>query len=79
MLWIACHLPRLPLELFVSPTPEPFAVAQGRYIAACDKKALARGVRVCARCKTGSILGRLLAAPRTRGHCRRPVRMMPTF
>ena len=45
MLWIACHLPRLPLELFVSPTPEPFAVAQGRYIAACDKKALARGVR----------------------------------
>jgi protein ImuB len=45
MLWIACHLPRLPLELFASPTPEPFAVAEGRLIAACDKKALARGVR----------------------------------
>ncbi len=45
MLWIACHLPRLPLELFASPTPEPFAVAQGRRIAACDNKALARGVR----------------------------------
>jgi protein ImuB len=45
MLWIACHLPRLPLELFASPTPEPFAVADGRRIAACDNKALARGVR----------------------------------
>lgn len=46
MLWIACHLPRLPLELFVSLTPEPFAVAEGRRIAVCDNKALARGVRI---------------------------------
>lgn len=45
MQWIACHLPKLPLDIFASPTPEPFAVSEGRLIAACDKKAVSRGVR----------------------------------
>ena len=47
MLWIAVHLPRLPLEVFLcgSPTLEPFAVADGPFVLACDGKAQARGVR----------------------------------
>jgi protein ImuB len=47
MLWIAIHLPHLPVELLTrgSSSPEPLAVADGRQLADCDPKAAARGVR----------------------------------
>jgi len=47
MLWIALHLPELPLEALLrgSPSPEAWAVAERHYVAACDGKACARGVR----------------------------------
>lgn len=50
MLWIALHLPRLPLEIFANSvaypsTPEPFAVAEAQRIAMCDSQAYARGVK----------------------------------
>ena len=47
MLWVAIHLPQLPLEIFLrgTPAPEPFAVADNRgFILACDRKAALRGV-----------------------------------
>jgi len=46
-MWIALRLPRLPLEIFLrgSSTPEPFAVEERHQVFACDRKALARGVR----------------------------------
>jgi len=46
-MWIAVRLPQLPLEIFLrgSSTPEPFAVEERHRILACDRKALARGVR----------------------------------
>ncbi len=46
-MWIAIRLPRLPLEIFLrgSSTPEPFAVEERHCVFACDRKALARGVR----------------------------------
>ena len=46
MLWIALHLPQLPLETFLrgSLLSEPFAVADGQRLVACDRKAAARGV-----------------------------------
>jgi protein ImuB len=47
MLWIAIHLPHLPVELLTrgSSSPEPLAVADGRRLVDCDPKAAARGVR----------------------------------
>jgi len=47
MLWIALRFPQLPLEIFLrgTPTPEPFAVAHGHALLACDRKAALRGVR----------------------------------
>lgn len=47
MLWIALHLPELPLEALArgSPLPETCAVAERHRIIACDGKALARGVK----------------------------------
>jgi protein ImuB len=46
-LWIALHLPNLPLEALTRAlaTPEPQAVVAHHCIVACDGKALARGVR----------------------------------
>jgi protein ImuB len=46
-MWIAIRLPQLPLEIFLrgSSTPEPFAVEEQHRVFACDRKALARGVR----------------------------------
>ena len=46
MLWIALHLPQLPLEAFQRglPSPEPCAVAERQRILACDAKAAARGL-----------------------------------
>jgi protein ImuB len=46
MLWIALHLPELPLEALArgSPLPEACAVAERHRIVACDGKARARGV-----------------------------------
>jgi protein ImuB len=46
-MWIALRLPQLPLEIFLrgSSTPEPFAVEERHRVFACDRKALARGVR----------------------------------
>ncbi|MGB5080861.1 MAG: DNA polymerase Y family protein, partial [Burkholderiales bacterium] len=46
-MWIALRLLRLPLEIFLrgSSTPEPFAVEERHRVIACDRKALARGVR----------------------------------
>src|SRR2546430_8148756 len=46
-MWIAIRLPRLPLEIFLrgSSTPEPFALEERHCVFACDRKALARGVR----------------------------------
>lgn len=40
-------MPQLPLEIFLrgTPTPEPFAVADGHVLVACDHKAALRGVR----------------------------------
>jgi protein ImuB len=47
-MWIAARLPQLPLEIFLrgSSTPEPFAVEERHRVFACDRKALARGVRI---------------------------------
>jgi len=47
MLWIALHLPELPLEALArgSPLPEACAVAERHRIIACDGKARARGVK----------------------------------
>ena len=47
MLWIALHLPQLPLEAFQRglPSPEPRAVAERQRILVCDGKAAARGLR----------------------------------
>ena len=47
MLWIALHLPQLPLEAFQRglPSPEPCAVAERQRILVCDGKAAARGLR----------------------------------
>ena len=47
MLWIALHLPELPLEALLrgSPSPEAWAVAEHHRIVACDGKARSRGVR----------------------------------
>jgi protein ImuB len=47
MLWIALHLPQLPLEAFQRglPSPEPCAVAERQRLLACDAKAAARGLR----------------------------------
>ena len=47
MLWIALHLPELPLEALLrgSPLPEAWAVVEHHRIVACDGKARARGVR----------------------------------
>ncbi|MBE0622709.1 MAG: DNA polymerase Y family protein [Burkholderiales bacterium] len=47
MLWIALHLPQLPLEAFQRglPSPEPRAVAERQRILVCDAKAAARGLR----------------------------------
>jgi protein ImuB len=47
MLWIAIHLPQLPLEAFQRglPSPEPRAVAERQRILVCDAKAAARGLR----------------------------------
>jgi protein ImuB len=47
MLWIALHLPQLPVELLTrgSLSPEPLAVVEGRRLVACDPRACARGVR----------------------------------
>lgn len=47
-MWIAIHLPHLPLEIFSrgSSTPEPLAVEEQHRILACDRKAAARGVRL---------------------------------
>jgi protein ImuB len=47
MLWIALHLPQLPLEAFQRglPSPEPRAVAARQRILVCDAKAAARGLR----------------------------------
>jgi protein ImuB len=46
-MWIAIRLPQLPLEIFLrgSSTPEPFALEERHCVFACDRKALARGVR----------------------------------
>jgi protein ImuB len=46
-LWIALHLPQLPLEAFQRglPSPEPCAVAERQRLLACDAKAAARGLR----------------------------------
>jgi protein ImuB len=46
-MWIAVRLPQLPLEIFLrgSSTPEPFAVEERHRVFACDRKALARGIR----------------------------------
>jgi protein ImuB len=46
-MWIAIRLPRLPLEIFLrgSSAPEPFALEERHRVFACDRKALARGVR----------------------------------
>ena len=48
MLWIALHLPQLPLEAFQRglPSPEPRAITERQRILACDAKAAARGLRV---------------------------------
>jgi protein ImuB len=48
MLWIAIHLPELPLEALLrgSPLPEACAVAERHRIIACDGKARARGVKL---------------------------------
>jgi protein ImuB len=45
-MWIAIRLPQLPLEIFLrgSSTPEPFAIEERHCVAACDRKAAARGV-----------------------------------
>jgi len=62
-MWIAIRLPRLPLEIFLrgSSTPEPFALEERHCVFACDRKALARGVR------TGMAVSAALAlAPRLR-------------
>jgi protein ImuB len=47
MLWIAIHLPHLPVELLTrgASPPEPLAVVDGRRIVDCDARAAARGVR----------------------------------
>jgi protein ImuB len=47
MLWIALHLPQLPLEAFQRglPSPEPCAVAERQRLLVCDAKASARGLR----------------------------------
>ena len=44
MLWVAIHLPQLPLEIFLrgTPAPEPFAVAANLQVFACDSKAVHR-------------------------------------
>jgi len=46
-MWIAIHLPQLPLEAFQRglPSPEPRAVAERQRILVCDAKAAARGLR----------------------------------
>jgi len=46
-LWIALHLPQLPLEAFQRglPSPEPCAVAERQRLLVCDAKAGARGLR----------------------------------
>jgi protein ImuB len=47
MLWIALHLPQLPLEAFQRglPSPEPCAVSERQRLLVCDAKAAARGLR----------------------------------
>ncbi|MBI2961045.1 MAG: DNA polymerase Y family protein, partial [Betaproteobacteria bacterium] len=47
MLWIALHLPQLPLDTLLrgAALPEPFAIAQGQRVLACERKAALRGVR----------------------------------
>ena len=47
MLWIALHLPQLPLETFQRglPSPEPCAIAERQRLLTCDAKAAARGLR----------------------------------
>jgi len=47
MLWIAIHLPQLPLEALLRGAllPDACAVTEGHRIVACDGKATARGVR----------------------------------
>jgi protein ImuB len=47
LLWIALHLPKLPLEALLrgSPLPEAWAIVEHHRIVACDGKARARGVR----------------------------------
>jgi protein ImuB len=58
MLWIAIRLAQLPLEAFLrgSPLSEPFAVADGHRIVACDKKASARGVSPGMACPAATAL-----------------------
>lgn len=47
MLWIALHLPQLPLDTLLrgAVLPDACAVAQGQRVLACERKALLRGVR----------------------------------
>jgi len=66
-MWIAIRLPRLPLEIFLrgSSTPEPFAVEERHCVFACDRKALARGVRAGMAVSAALALApRLRTAPR---------------
>jgi len=68
-MWIAIRLPQLPLEIFLrgSSTPEPFAIEERHRVLACDRKALARGVRA------GMAISAALAlAPRLRSVPRDP-------
>jgi protein ImuB len=66
-MWIAIRLPRLPLEIFLrgSSTPEPFALEERHCVFACDRKALARGVRAgMAVAAALALAPRLRVAPR---------------
>jgi len=66
-MWTAIRLPRLPLEIFLrgSSTPEPFAVEEQHRVFACDRKALARGVRAGMAVSAALALApRLRVAPR---------------
>jgi len=66
-MWIAIRLPQLPLEIFLrgSSTPEPFALEERHRVFACDRKALARGVRAgMAVAAAFALAPRLRVAPR---------------
>ncbi len=67
MLWIALHFPQLPLEVFLrgTPTPEPFAIADGHELLACDRKAALRGIRPGMGATTAlALVPRLIVKPR---------------